>query len=146
MKEPMGREPDDKTYNEAQVSVASLDEVRSLPPGVERILVHSLDDDKAGALARHSGLRVLYQDGNARITDLGLAALADLRELEMLDLEWAKLITDAGLAHLHRLRNLKWIDLSFCKLVTAAGVAALQRALPGCEVEGWPEADTRKNG
>ncbi len=124
----------------------TTEEIRSLPRGVERILVHLLDDDKARALARHSRLRVLYQDGNARITDLGLAALANLRELEMLDLEWAELITDAGLEYLHGMRNLRWINLSFCKLVTAAGVAALQRALPGCEVEGWPEADTRKNG
>jgi len=66
------------------------------------------------------------------VTDAGLECLAELRELQVLDLEGTR-VTDAGLAHLAGLKGLRKLDLRGTR-VTDAGVADLARALPAARV------------
>ncbi len=68
-----------------------------------------------------------------RITDAGLAALADLPALETLHLN-AIPITDAGLPHLHKLKTLKSLNLTETA-VTPAALDTLQDALPWCRIQ-----------
>jgi hypothetical protein len=93
------------------------------PPG--------LDDRCLEPIRGLTRLKTLSLSGN-RITDAGLARLAQLTSLESLDLD-ATDITDAGLVHLEPLRSLKSVNLAATK-VTAEGIRKLQTAIPGLEI------------
>jgi hypothetical protein len=67
------------------------------------------------------------------VSDLGLAHLTGLTELESLGLVGCNQVTDAGLDHLKGLKKLRCIRLNGTK-VTATGVADLQAALPDCRI------------
>ncbi len=69
--------------------------------------------------------------GETQITDEGLSQLANLENLEELDLQNTQ-VTDAGLEHLYGLSHLKEIHLSGTE-VTDAGIAALKAAIPEIE-------------
>jgi len=103
-----------KGKNEGSVqTVSSVADIEALPTTTDAILVSRLDDSKAKALGRLRHLRILYQDGSPTgLTDLGVAALAQLPILEVLDLEWADDVTDHGLATLHHVPRLRWIDMA----------------------------------
>lgn len=62
--------------------------------------------------------------GSTRLTDRGMAELAQFSNLKVLDLH-ATQISDAGLAHLAGLRRLESLDLSFTA-ITGAGLARLK--------------------
>lgn len=70
-------------------------------------------------------LRWLSLRDCARITDDGVAALANLAQLESLDLRGCIRVTDAAIDHLACLGELTRLDLSGCGQVTDAGLAAL---------------------
>jgi hypothetical protein len=78
-------------------------------------------------------LRRLIADGSTRVTDGGLVALAQLDQLECLDLEYAA-ITDNGLALIASALSLRWVDICFCNDVSSQGVAELRRLRPDLEV------------
>jgi hypothetical protein len=70
---------------------------------------------------------------DTRVTDAGLAHLAEW----MPHLEWLELsdtqVTDAGLRSIVGLKHLRRLDVRKTK-VTAAGAEELHRALPGVEI------------
>jgi hypothetical protein len=68
------------------------------------------------------------------VNDDGLAHIAKLPALEVLDLRWTQ-VTDAGLQHLHAHPTLRELDLRGTA-VTAEGVATLEQHLPDCHIVG----------
>jgi Leucine-rich repeat (LRR) protein len=64
------------------------------------------------------------------ITDAGLAHVSSLTQLQSLNLSDCSLMTVAGLAHVSTLSQLQSLNLSRCRLITDAGLAHLQTALP----------------
>ena len=114
--------------------VASISEINALPTDTVAVLVARLDDDKIAALRRLNALRVLYQDGSPRVTDVGLSHLVAFTTLEVLDLEWSTAITDQGLKELELLGNLRWLDLTGCTQLSERAVQDLDRRLPECEI------------
>lgn len=70
--------------------------------------------------------------GGTAVTDDGLAFVAQLPQLQVLELRGTQ-ITDAGLEHLVGMKSLEKVDLNNTK-VSAQGVAKLRRALPDCEI------------
>ncbi len=127
-----------KGENEGSVcNVSSVAEIEGLPETTDAVLVSRLDDPKAKALERLRHLRVLYQDGSPTgLTDAGLAALAQLPVLEVLDLEYADAVTDRGLEALHHLPRLRWIDIGGCTRLSEKAVQELRRAKPALEIDG----------
>ena len=61
-----------------------------------------------------------------RVSDKGLAHLADLTKLEYLDLTGNPQITDEGLAHLQNLTELKWLLLRNNSQITDEGLVHLE--------------------
>ena len=117
--------------------MSSVAEIEALPETTGAILVSRLDDPKAKALERLRHLRVLLQDGSPiGLTDVGLAALARLPLLEVLDLEYADAVTDRGLEALHHLPRLGWIDIGGCTRLSEKAVQELRRAKPTLEIDG----------
>ena len=106
-----------------------------------RMKFADLDDEKLSHIAQFRSLRFLANDaiaegstlspadaggiGSHRITDDGLAHLAELRELESLML-WDTAITDAGLTHLLHLSNLTELKIT-SPLITDGSVDTLAR-------------------
>jgi hypothetical protein len=116
--------------------VETAEDIEALPPDTVGVLAAHLDDAGLARLAaRVPGLRYLMTDGNAGVTDVGLAALGGLLELELLDLEYAP-VTDIGLQAILGHPTLAWVDLGGTR-VTAAGVADLRARRPRLELEGW---------
>lgn len=72
-------------------------------------------DDALAAIRGQSGVRTL-QLGGATVTDRGLAAVADLTNLEEFFLWWGTGITDAGVAHLARLPRLRLVDIGLASV------------------------------
>ena len=70
-----------------------------------------------------------------QITDAGLAHVAKLSNLTVLDLRGSS-ITDAGLAHLAKLANLTVLELSDCPKITNMGITVLQCAMPKLKIYG----------
>lgn len=91
------------------------------------------------------------------ISDKGLAEIAKMTALEMLDLRATQVtdaglpklqalpnlkelklgntaITDQGLASLQSIKSLESVNVHNCKSVTAKGIADLKKALPDCQV------------
>ena len=66
------------------------------------------------------------------VTDAGLKALKDLKQLTTLNLDKTK-VTDAGLKELKELKQLTLLDI-YKTQVTDAGVKELREALPNCRV------------
>lgn len=61
-------------------------------------------------LKESKSLRALRLQGNVKITDIGLKHLAQMPQLEYIDL-WNTNITDAGVKHLGPLKNLKRLNI-----------------------------------
>ena len=115
--------------------VYSAADVMALAPDAPGLVARGLTDALLAAVAaRAPGLRALYTDGGARVTDAGLAALARFTALEELDLEYAAL-TDAAVVPIAAVPTLRWVDLGGCAGVTRAGLDQLRRARPDLEVE-----------
>ncbi len=88
-------------------------------------------------VAQLTNLRRLRLEKTA-VTDAGLAHLKGLANLEYLNL-YGTPVTDAGLANLEGLKNLKNLYL-WQSQVTDAGVAKLKAALPDVTIDtGWKE-------
>ena len=104
------------------------------------------DLNLAGSKVTDAGLAPVAQLTNLRrlrlektaVTDAGLEHLKGLANLEYLNL-YGTGVTDAGLVHLEGLKNLKNLYLWQSK-VTDAGVAKLKAALPNVTIDtGWKE-------
>lgn len=86
-------------------------------------------------VAAQSGLPRVHHVGpsaDRAITDVGLAQLGNLKELQTLVLTDAR-ITDSGLKHLTGLTKLRSLWLERCG-ITADGIAGLEQSLPGLRV------------
>ena len=83
-------------------------------------------------LKQLKSLQTLNLD-SAKITDAGLKELKELKSLQTLLLQ-GTLVTDAGLKELKELRNLQTLDLRGTK-VTDAGVKELKAALPKIDIQ-----------
>eukprot|EP01118_Nematostelium_gracile_P000593 TRINITY_DN10655_c0_g1_i1.p1 TRINITY_DN10655_c0_g1~~TRINITY_DN10655_c0_g1_i1.p1 ORF type:complete len:366 (+),score=56.53 TRINITY_DN10655_c0_g1_i1:50-1147(+) len=70
-----------------------------------------------------------------RITDDGVASLANATTLKDLTLSMNPLITDKSVEHLLKLVNLKILNLNFCRLLTSNGIQQLRDKLPGLALE-----------
>jgi hypothetical protein len=73
-------------------------------------------------------LQALELDHTA-ITDHGLRALSGITSLKRLELNQNPGITDVGIAELSKIKNLQWVDLWKCK-VTSQGLNRLKDSLP----------------
>ena len=72
---------------------------------------------------------------DTRVRDALLRGVATtFTGLTSLDMDVCDRITDAGVAHLAQLTGLTSLDLSECRLITDAGVAHLRDLLPRCRV------------
>lgn len=137
-------------------------------PGLTHLMVSDTSVTDAGLVhvaefRRLMGFQVSGQ--GARITDLGLARLASLVQLEVLNvrgsgvtdaglahliplnkLRWLDAadtaITDEGVLHLEKVQSLRWLDLSRTR-ITDAGLEPISRitALQSLSVEGMPLTD-----
>jgi hypothetical protein len=117
------------------VPASSVRELEMLSPDTVAVRVPVLSDEVAAALTRFPGLRAVVHNGNSAITDQGVAYLAAIKTLQLLDLEWSTAISDESLKGLQRLTTLRWIDLSFCSRLSGAAIDEFARVLPNCEIE-----------
>jgi hypothetical protein len=117
------------------VSAASIRELEALSLTTVAVRVPVLTDEVASSLRRFPHLRAVVHNGSSALTDQGVAHLADISSLELLDLEWSTAISDESLKVLQRLTALRWIDLSFCHQLTRSAIDGLSRAFPNCEIE-----------
>lgn len=83
------------------------------------------------ALAELTDLQILDLT-DSRVTDAGLSHLEKLHRLERIRLDGTD-VTDAGLEHLKGLPRLRQVFL-YATQVTERGVAGLKRALPNAEI------------
>jgi hypothetical protein len=114
--------------------VDSPDDLARLESDVHGLLVRRLSNQTLALVAaRHPQIRFLLTDGNNSVSDDGVVAVAQLRRLEVLDLEWSR-VTDAALPVIAEMSALRWVDLGFTH-VTAQGLAWLRRARPDLEIE-----------
>ena len=125
---------------------------------VSAVNAPSFNDAKAAELPKLSNQIVWLKLGNTQISDVALAQIAKLKNLQKLHLEQTNItdaglkqlkgldnmeylnlygtaITDAGLANLTSLKNLKTVYLWQTK-VTDQGIANLKKAMPKLEVIG----------
>jgi len=94
-------------------------------------------DSGLSALENLKNLRKLHLE-KTQIGDAGLAHLKNLTNLEYLNL-YGTNVTDSGLSQLEGLKKLRNVYLWQSK-VTAAGAEALRKAIPGVHVDlGWEE-------
>jgi serine/threonine protein kinase/Leucine-rich repeat (LRR) protein len=119
---------------DTEISDAGLDVVATLPKlGHLDLSGKSITDD---SLARLKGLKLksLTQLGvdNCKITDAGLAHVAEMSGLTILGLNNVP-IGDAGLQHLKRMEKLAILYLRETK-VTADGIKKFAAALPACKI------------
>jgi Leucine-rich repeat (LRR) protein len=82
------------------------------------------------AVGKLKNLKRLNLD-KTQVTDMGLASLKELDQLEYLHLGSNLNVTDAGLTELHGLKNLKHLVITFIPSISDDAVAELQKALPG---------------
>ena len=102
-------------------------------PTIQRLqLGERLTDAGIAHLARLKNLRLLDTESWG-ITDQGVKSLAALERLEFLNLNYA-LVTDRGLESLAGLENLTYLNL-WNTQVTADGVAGLRAKLPRVKVD-----------
>jgi hypothetical protein len=83
-----------------------------------------VSDASMPTIAKMTKLRVLRFHGARGVTDAGITAIRDLRELENLQLGYASL-TDAGMATIARFANLKTLDLQNTQ-ITDVGMSHLE--------------------
>jgi hypothetical protein len=100
----------------------------------------SLLDQQASAegLTHAAAIRTLKRlDAShaPKATDVALAALAKLPQLEEFRLGSANEVTDAGIAHFAATTSLKKLSLQNIKKLTASGIAALQKSRPDLTIE-----------
>ena len=98
-----------------------------------------LGDEGMKWIGQLSALRKLRHEapdkkGIPVITDAGLAAITDLSNLELLELESTQ-ISDAGISYLKTMKKLRDVDLEATQ-VTPAGIRMLQKALPKASISG----------
>jgi len=93
-----------------------------------------LKDDVLTWVSSLKKLKQLYLNDDAQITDAGVQQLAQLAELERLDLYGLKNVTDSGLDALTGIQSLKWLRVTKTS-VTDAGVGSLGKKCPWCKVE-----------
>jgi hypothetical protein len=125
--------------------VETLEDIRTLAPDSEGLLVRRLTDIKLGAIVEQvPRLRHLIADGSTTVTDSGLGVLEGLSRLECLDLEWSG-VTDTGLLKIAAMRSLRWVDLGFCRGVSSRGVAELRQLRPDLDVVSPAVASTKSH-
>jgi hypothetical protein len=124
-------------------------QLEALAPVSDQLAVLNLGrtkitDDGLKAIENLKNLRKLHLE-NTHIGDAGLSHLKNLTSLEYLNL-YGTQVTDSGLTELEGLKNLKSLYLWQTK-VTPAGVDKLKQALPKCEINtGWEQpADATKS-
>ena len=110
----------------------SPDWVAAMPPELERLEVcgeHT--DDFCAAVAEHlKHLRHLTIAACYQITDRGLAAVAAMPSLRVLDMRQMRGLTAACIESLLAAKQLEELDVRHCDFVTAKHVARLKRVLP----------------
>ncbi len=77
-----------------------------------------VDDGRLASLKRFHNLRVLDLSDNDRVTNAGIAHLANLDRLMNLRLGWTG-IDDVGLIHLKKLTRLQYLDLTGTRITDA---------------------------
>ncbi len=96
---------------------------------------NKLTDDGCVHLGKMTQLTDLWigcvDERRSPITDEGLAQLANLTELDTLELQHSQ-VTNDGLPHLAKLKKLRWLILDSTPVTDAS---ALQAALPQCKIQ-----------
>lgn len=106
--------------------------VGSMPPELERLEVcGDYRDDFCSAVAAHlTSLRHLNVAACYQITDRGLAAIAAMPSLRVLDMRQMRGLTLASIDTLLGAQQLEDLDVRHCDFVTAEHVVRLRRSLP----------------
>ena len=117
------------------VRVETVRDVALLPGSAVGLFVQRLSDEKLETIVRLvPHVRHLIADGSsAGVTDQGVKHLAQLGDLEALDLEWSS-ITDESMAIIANMPAIRWVDLGFCAGVSPGGLAWLRQARPDLEI------------
>lgn len=106
--------------------------VAAMPPELARLEVcGDYRDDFCSAVAAHlTSLRHLNISACYRITDRGLAAIAAMPSLRVLDLQLMRGLTVESIDTLLGAQQLEDLDVRYCDFVTAQHVVQLRRSLP----------------
>ena len=106
--------------------------VASMPPELERLEVcGDYRDDFCAAIATHlTALRNLTIAACYQITDRGLATVAAMPSLRVLDMRQMRGLTVASIDALVAAQQLEDLDVRHCDFVTAAHVVQLRRSMP----------------
>lgn len=106
-----------------------------------------IDDDQIMQLVQEFSsvpeLLYLYLAENRRITNRGMNALADLRQLRYLNISACDITSD-GMAFMPSLPNLEHLDMSYCNRITdeAAKYFKNSRKLKYLDVQGVPKINS----
>lgn len=92
----------------------------------------NISDASLGALKDLNELRMLHLGGNFKITDAGVAVLAELGSLEYLDL-FETNISDNSIPSIAKLKNLKGLGVTKSRM-SRAGVEKLRALMPQTDI------------
>jgi beta-lactamase regulating signal transducer with metallopeptidase domain/Leucine-rich repeat (LRR) protein len=92
----------------------------------------SFNDEGCRFLPQFVSLQTLGLD-STQITDGGLEAIGKLSNLRRLEIQNDTGVTDVGLAHLGQLKDLEWL-YAMGTGISPQGVAALQNVIPGVDI------------
>ncbi|MBT6498245.1 MAG: SUMF1/EgtB/PvdO family nonheme iron enzyme, partial [Planctomycetaceae bacterium] len=122
------------TPNYTNACIVHLNEI----PGLEKLtLTNTAITDNGFHRLSARQLRAFRLEGNFELSDAAFEHLKNfpqLAEVTILGAPNVRILSDLGLAHLQDVKQLERLFLHNTK-VTAAGVAALKQALPKCKVD-----------
>jgi hypothetical protein len=106
--------------------LAGLRALRGVPLRDLTVAGDRVSDAGVAHIAQLSGVRSLYLSACGRVTDGGLAHLKKVADLERLWVTANGRITDEGMRSVAELTKLRWLSLFGCKGVTDEGVRRLK--------------------
>lgn len=112
----------------ALVEIAQFRELQHLNVGWCGSKEMQITDQGVKALADLKELRMLYLSACNEITDHCLKYIAKLDRLDYLAINECPKLTDAGIMELRHMKRLECLDTRNCEQITEAGVQALKKA------------------
>jgi hypothetical protein len=107
--------------------LAGLEPLKDVPLRDLTVASAKMSDAGMAHIAQLGSVRYLYLSACSRITDEGLAHLKKMADLEQLWVTANVQITDDGVKSLAELKKLRWLSLFGCKRVTDEGARGLQK-------------------
>jgi hypothetical protein len=109
------------------ISANSLDKLLSFLPNVQHLYARFSDvnDDNLSAIAQLKDIETIDITGYSFITDNGIRALQNCQKLKHLHLYCAVSVTNLGIASLLKCKSLQVIDLKHSQYITDLAIKAL---------------------